>query len=182
MKNLLFVIALLLPLSVLAEQPECTPGTAQKCKPRAKPQPTTINSAASTAYSQTNNANNNVNNVAVLNNTQPANNSNTTVVNQAESRTAAYAPDVVSYPTAPCQASFGVSAGWFGGSGGIGGSMEVESCAIVTLSTGMYNQGARDAAMQMYCLDSRSRMALEATGFKCLIAKNAPIQQERITP
>jgi hypothetical protein len=96
---------------------------------------------------------------------------------------AATAPDIITYPTAPCLNAGGVSAGWFGGSVGITSSSRNDECALINKSVALHNLGLKEAAVQVMCLDDESRMALEATGVKCLISK--PQQQEpqpRITP
>lgn len=93
---------------------------------------------------------------------------------------AAYAPDVISYPTAPCRVAIGASGGWFGGAIGFSGSSLDEACSRIETSRHLHNLGMRDASQQIMCLSDEARQALEATGFKCLIKAQAP--QEPVKP
>jgi len=103
----------------------------------------------------------------------------TSNVNVEASRLA-QAPDVISYPTAPCRISIGASGGWFGGAIGFSGSSLDEACSRIETSRHLHNLGAKEAAVQIMCLSSEAKQALEATGVKCLIKAEAPA--ERVTP
>jgi hypothetical protein len=92
----------------------------------------------------------------------------------------AVAPDVISYPTAPCRVSVGASGGWFGGAIGFSGSTKDDECGLINLSVALHNLGNKPAAVQILCLSDDARMALEATGVKCLIKR--PVQQEPVKP
>jgi hypothetical protein len=95
----------------------------------------------------------------------------------------AYAPNVYAPTTTDCRNGVGGSAGVFGFSGGISTSVEDERCAIQELSRHfMVVMGNRAAAEQVLCLDDRARKTLEAVGVKCLIKKDEPVQQEKVTP
>lgn len=92
----------------------------------------------------------------------------------------ATAPDVISYPTAPCRIAIGASGGWFGGAIGFSGSSLDEACSRIETSRHLHNLGMKDASQQIMCLSDEARQALEATGFKCLIK---PVQQpEQVKP
>lgn len=84
---------------------------------------------------------------------------------------AAYAPDVISTPTAPCRISIGASAGWLGGALGISGSILDEGCDVRETSRMLHNMGFKEASVQSLCLHEPARKALEATGVKCLIGQ-----------
>lgn len=86
---------------------------------------------------------------------------------------AAYAPDVIASPTAPCRIGIGASAGWLGGSVGVSASVLDEGCDIRETSRMLHNMGFKEAAVQALCLHDGSRKALEATGVKCLIGAPA---------
>lgn len=92
----------------------------------------------------------------------------------------AQAPDVISYPTAPCRISIGASGGWFGGAIGFSGSSLDEACSRIETSRHLHNLGAREAAVQIMCLSPEAKQALEATGLKCLIKAEA--QTEQVKP
>jgi hypothetical protein len=92
----------------------------------------------------------------------------------------ATAPDVISYPTAPCRIAIGASGGWFGGAIGFSGSSLDEACSRIETSRHLHNLGMRDASVQVMCLSDEARQALEATGVKCLI--KAPAQPEQVKP
>jgi len=90
----------------------------------------------------------------------------TSAVNVNGSR-AAYAPDVLSTPTAPCRVSVGASAGWLGGAFGIGTSVLDDGCNIRETARVLWALGQRDAAIQAMCLDETARKALSAVGVIC---------------
>jgi len=99
---------------------------------------------------------------------------------QSDTRTA-YAPDVISYPTAPCRVAVGGSAGWFGGAVGVTGSVLDENCEIMEISRRFEAMGNKAAATQVMCLSDKARQALEATGTVCKL--KAEVQAEtRVTP
>jgi len=118
-------------------------------------------------------------NAAVLTYTNASVGNVTSGVNVEASRFA-QAPDVISYPTAPCRISIGASGGWFGGAIGFSGSSLDEACSRIETSRHLHNLGAKEAAVQIMCLSSEAKQALEATGVKCLIKAEAPA--ERVTP
>ena len=91
----------------------------------------------------------------------------------------AQAPDVISYPTAPCRVSIGASGGWFGGAIGFSSSVMDEICSRIETSRHLHNLGAKDAAVQIMCLSDEAKQALEATGVKCLIKAEAPVEPVR---
>jgi hypothetical protein len=93
-----------------------------------------------------------------------------------EMKGAAYAPDVISYPTAPCRVSIGASGGWFGGAIGFSGSSLDEACSRIETSRHLHNLGHQAAAVQIMCLSSEARQALEVTGVKCMIAPEKPAE------
>jgi hypothetical protein len=100
---------------------------------------------------------------------------------QLEFKTA-QAPDVISYPTAPCRVAIGGSAGWFGGALGIVASTEDEGCTMRENARQLFNFGLTAAAIQLMCLDANAKLALEATGTKCLIRKPQEQPQEPVKP
>jgi hypothetical protein len=91
----------------------------------------------------------------------------------------AQAPDVISYPTAPCRISIGASGGWFGGAVGFSGSSEDEGCTLRETSRQLWNVGQRDAAVQILCLNADAKAALEATGVACKVSRQSA---EKVTP
>jgi len=99
-------------------------------------------------------------------------------INVAAARLA-QAPDVISYPTAPCRVSIGASGGWFGGAIGFSSSVMDEICSRIETSRHLHNLGAKDAAVQIMCLSDEAKQALEATGVKCLIKAEAPVEPVR---
>ena len=90
------------------------------------------------------------------------------------SRGAIVAPDISSYPTASCAVTGGVSGGWIGGAFGISGTTIDEGCDIREFSRLMHEQGHRQAATQILCLNDRARLALQATGIVCRIGATPP--------
>jgi hypothetical protein len=92
--------------------------------------------------------------------------SSTSAVNVSGAR-AAYAPDVLSTPTAPCRVSVGASAGWLGGAFGIGTSVLDDGCNVRETARVLWALGQRDAAIQAMCLDDTAKKALQAVGVVC---------------
>jgi hypothetical protein len=43
----------------------------------------------------------------------------------------------------------------------------------------LHDQGLKDASVQIMCLIPDAKLALEATGVKCLIGRKEPVTQER---
>jgi hypothetical protein len=100
-----------------------------------------------------------------------------------EGSKAMYAPEVIAIPTAPCQIAVGGSVGFAGFSGGASTSVENEKCAIEHQSIRLQGLGLQAAAVQIMCLLDDSRLAIEATGIKCLIARPVkPTVTDRVTP
>ena len=91
----------------------------------------------------------------------------------------AYAPDVISYPTAPCRIALGGSGGNGIVSFGFSSSVMDEICSRIETSRHLHNLGAKDAAVQIMCLSDEAKQALEATGVKCLIKEEAPVEPVR---
>lgn len=100
--------------------------------------------------------------------------SNTTVTysSNVEASRAAYAPDVLSAPTAPCRISIGGSAGWLGGAIGFGGSVLDEGCDLRETSRHLHNLGQQEASVQVMCLHDGARKALEAAGVTCKVTRD----------
>jgi len=100
----------------------------------------------------------------------------------AGSHGSARAPDILSYPTAPCRIAVGGSAGWVQFGFGLNGSVMDENCEINELRRGFQELGNTAAATQVMCLSEKGRKALEATGTKCLIKSEEPTVQPNVTP
>jgi len=94
----------------------------------------------------------------------------------------ARAPDIFSYPTAPCRIAVGGSAGWVQFGFGLTSSVMDENCEINELRRGFQELGNTAAATQVMCLSDKGRKALEATGTKCLIKNEEPTVQPQATP
>lgn len=93
---------------------------------------------------------------------------------QVDAARAAYAPDVIAYPTAPCRVAIGGSAGWLGGAIGVTGSVLDENCSRIETSRHLHNLGHKEAAVQILCLSDEAKRALEATGVVCKLKAPEP--------
>lgn len=91
------------------------------------------------------------------------------------------APDVISYPTAPCRVAIGASGGWLGGALGFSGSVEDTNCTLRETSRQLWNVGQRDAAVQVLCLNPDARLALQASGVACKVER-AAVAQDVVKP
>jgi len=98
------------------------------------------------------------------------------------SQGSARAPDILSYPTAPCRIAVGASAGWVPFGFGLNGSVMDENCEINELRRGFQELGNTAAATQVMCLSEKGRKVLEATGTKCLVKNEEPTVQPHVTP
>lgn len=81
---------------------------------------------------------------------------------QVTTRAAAYAPDVLATPTAPCRVAIGASAGWLGGALGLSGSVLDEGCHIRETARVLAGLGLAEAAVRALCQDGVARKALGA--------------------
>lgn len=84
---------------------------------------------------------------------------NSLTINSQASR-AAYAPDILATPTAPCRISVGASAGWLGGALGFGTSVLDEGCHIRETARVLAGLGLVWAAVRALCQDKVAREAL----------------------
>ena len=181
------ILAALLCTFVPLALANSTPAVPPKTKvPPAKPVPPIIQPINTPTANASSNAS-----VGIVN--QPINNTVSSAGAAAQSGSSqaanvlsveaprlATAPDVISYPTAPCRIAIGASGGWFGGAIGFSGSSLDEACSRIETSRHLHNLGMKDASQQIMCLSDEARQALEATGFKCLI--KAPAQPEQVKP
>lgn len=177
-----FVLLLLAPMAVGATPPlkRTVPGT--DTPPTTS---TTVTNAGgnATAVTSTTTTNSNVNQSganasgSAVNGPVTAGNSLTLNANGA-----AYAPDVIAYPTAPCRIAIGASGGGFTAVFGFTGSSEDENCTLRETSRQLWNVGQRDAAVQVLCLNDDARLALEASGVACKVKRAAAPAVERVTP
>lgn len=159
-------------------KPDCTPGTAGSITKYCKDQhptptvPVNVNTNTATGGAATAGA--------VSQSTSAANAGayggyvagvqagNSLEINQ---RGAPYAPDVYAPATAPCRIAGGFSFGYIFGTGSVSGSIEDERCALQEMSRHLASTlELRAASVQVMCLDPRAKLALEATGTKCLIS------------
>ena len=93
----------------------------------------------------------------------------------------AYAPDVISYPTAHCRIALGGSGGNGIISFGFSSSVLDENCELIELSKhATLTLGQRDVGAQIMCLSPKVRQVYEAMGVKCLVAlPEAPAEPVR---
>lgn len=91
----------------------------------------------------------------------------------SEAAKAAYAPDVLTSPTAPCRIGVGGSAGWLGGAIGFGTSTLDEGCDLRETSRHLSNIGQKEAAVQVMCLHEGARKALEVSGVICRVTSDS---------
>lgn len=94
--------------------------------------------------------------------TAQAGSSSVTINSQAPR--AAYAPDILATPTAPCRVAIGASAGWLGGALGFGTSVLDEGCHIRETARVLAGLGQAAAAIRAMCQD---KVAREALGKAC---------------
>lgn len=77
-----------------------------------------------------------------------------------EGARAAYAPDVINTPTAPCRIAVGASVGWLGGALGFGSSVLDEGCQRRENARLLNNLGEKKAALLVLCNDPEVAVAL----------------------
>lgn len=85
--------------------------------------------------------------------------SSSVTLNSQASR-AAYAPDILATPTAPCRVALGASVGWLGGALGFGTSVLDEGCHIRETARVLAGLGLIVAAVRALCQDPVASKAL----------------------
>lgn len=98
---------------------------------------------------------------AVAGSAQASTGSSTSAVTvSSQASRAAYAPDILATPTAPCRVAVGISAGWLGGALGLGGSVLDEGCHIRETARVLAGLGLIVAAVRALCQDPVAAKAL----------------------
>lgn len=92
--------------------------------------------------------------------TASAGSSSSAVTVSSQASRAAYAPDILATPTAPCRVAVGASAGWLGGALGFGTSVLDDGCHILNVARVLAGLGLVDAAVRAMCQDAIARKAL----------------------
>ena len=92
--------------------------------------------------------------------TASAGSSSSAVTVSSQASRAAYAPDILATPTAPCRVAVGISAGWLGGALGLGGSVLDEGCHIRETARVLAGLGLIVAAVRALCQDPVAAKAL----------------------
>lgn len=98
---------------------------------------------------------------AVAGSAQASTGSSTSAVTvSSQASRAAYAPDILATPTAPCRVAVGASAGWLGGALGFGTSVLDEGCHIRETARVLAGLGLIVAAVRALCQDPVAAKAL----------------------
>lgn len=175
----LFALLALLPLAVLAND---VPGTAPKTPPTKNvqvnaPQITNIPTAVATGGNATGGS---VGNVSAQAGAYGGYVAGVTAGNSLniEQERSAYAPDVISYPTAHCRIAIGGSGGNGIVSLGFSGSVLDENCELIELSKhATLTLGQKEVGTQIMCLSPKVRQVYDAMGIKCLVALPPPAEE-----
>lgn len=92
--------------------------------------------------------------------TASAGSAQSAVTINSQAARAAYAPDILATPTAPCRVAVGASAGWLGGALGFGTSVLDEGCHIRETARVLAGLGLVQAAIRALCQDAVASKAL----------------------